>query len=84
MRPSRCDPFTGAGAQLPGGRGAGVAGNLWPIASDRKTGKGCAIGLWPQPGPVWPDARIAPEQFPRLRRLALALTRLVPVPAAPR
>ena len=59
----------GAGAQLPR---CECCANLWPTAPDRKTGKGCAIGRWPQPGPIWPDARLAPERFPRQRRLALS------------
>ena len=36
------------------------------------------IGRWLQPGPVWPDARLAPERFPRLRRLALAFALVGP------
>ena len=65
----------GAGAQLPR---CECCANLWPTAPDRKTGKGCAIGRWPQPGPVWPDARLAPERFPRPRRLALSLALVGP------
>ena len=40
----------------------------------RRTGLGCAMfSRRPSPGPVWADARLAPERSARLRRLSLGL-----------